>query len=173
MQSRGTLRRKRLHYSTSEREILQAKGKRIIKKVKVKCKVATFVLCGVRFLVCCESAPWHSRGKGFDPPHLHQREVLAEKQVLLFFVCFLQKGTRGIEEGAVQSDSPVDCRDRDRPSRAVRGASRSPSSPPEKASAKSRCLFRSAAHFARAVIFSSIATNRGSSRIGSYLSCFR
>ena len=33
-----------------------AKGKRIIKKVKVKCKVATFVLCGVRFLVCCESA---------------------------------------------------------------------------------------------------------------------
>ena len=34
---------------------------------------------------------WHSRGKGFDPPHLHQREVLAEKQVLLFCLFFAKR----------------------------------------------------------------------------------
>ena len=38
---------------------------------------------------------WHSRGKGFDPPHLHQREVLAEKQVLLFLFVVCKKGRGG------------------------------------------------------------------------------
>ena len=55
-----------------------------------------------------------------------------QKSKCFFFVCFLQKGERGIEGAAAQSDSPVDCRDRGRPRRAVRAASRSPSSPPEK-----------------------------------------
>ena len=41
---------------------------------------------------------WHSRGKGFDPPHLHQREVLAEKRVLLFCLFFCKKERGGSKE---------------------------------------------------------------------------
>ena len=53
------------------------------------------VLKRVRFCVYWENALRHSRGKGFDPPHLHQREVLAEMRVLfLFVVCKKGEGDR-------------------------------------------------------------------------------
>ena len=46
-------------------------------------------------------------------PLISTRKKYLQKSRYFFFLVLLQKGERGIEVGAVQSDSPVDCRDRE------------------------------------------------------------
>ena len=74
-------------------------------------------------------------------PLISTREKYLQKSGYFFFVCFLQKGERGIEGAAAQSDSPVDCRDRGRPRRAVRAARRPPLPAPEKKHCRSSAFF--------------------------------
>ena len=67
----------------------------------------------------------HCRSRGFDSHRVHQEKVCTVRYgPFLYFMM-------GVEGRAVQSNSPVDCCDRERPSDRSR-ANRLPSGPPEK-----------------------------------------
>ena len=50
---------------------------------------------------------WHSRGKGFDPPHLHQKKASAEKQVPLFVLFAIRHDHIATPDSALDTLSDV------------------------------------------------------------------
>ena len=77
---------------------------------------------------------WWRHRAGSTPPSGTSRTHLKGSSFRVRFL--FQNRCKGVEGAAAQSDSPVDCRDRGRPRRAVRAASR----PPLPAPAKKHCV---------------------------------